>query len=186
VHLINLEQAVVELQQQQVIAYPTEAVFGLGCDPWNALALANLLHFKQRPSSKGLIVVVARLQQLDAFVDWSAIAPSMQEQMQSVWASPTPTTWVVPAQPTLQPLLSGEHTTIAVRVSHHPVVRALCEAFDGGVVSTSANLAGQAAATTYADIERQFSNQIPCLEGGLGEAKQASSIFDAITGQQIR
>ncbi|MBL6735318.1 MAG: Sua5/YciO/YrdC/YwlC family protein [Shewanellaceae bacterium] len=185
-HLINLEQAVFALQQQQVIAYPTEAVFGLGCDPWSTSALASLLQLKQRPSHKGVIVVVSTLRQLDVFVDWSAIAPATQAQMQAVWALPTPTTWVVPALPTLQPLLCGEHTTIAVRVSHHPVVRALCDAFGGGIVSTSANIAGQVAATTHAEIEHQFSDQVLCLKGGLGGANQASSIFNAITGQQIR
>lgn len=184
--LLTLEQAVVALQQQQVIAYPTEAIYGLGCDPWSAAALESLLQLKQRPSHKGFIVVGATLQHLDAFVDWTAITPAIQNQMRSVWALPAPTTWVVPALPTLQPMLCGQHTTIAVRVSHHPVVRTLCEAFGGGVVSTSANLAGQMAATTHADIVHQFSDQVACLEGSLGGAQQASSIYDAITGQKIR
>ncbi|HSO78728.1 MAG TPA: Sua5/YciO/YrdC/YwlC family protein, partial [Chromatiaceae bacterium] len=91
-----------------VVAYPTEAVYGLGCDPWNGAATRRILTLKQRPESKGLIVIAADFSQLTPFV-----VPLEAERMAVILASwPGPNTWLLPARPEVPPWLRGEHETL--------------------------------------------------------------------------
>ena len=80
----------------------------------------------------------------------------------------------------------GEHASIAVRVSDHPVVCALCDAFGGAIVSTSANQSTQPPAMNYQELAQQFQSQVDCVQGDLGQQTKPSSIYDAKTGQQLR
>lgn len=182
--LLSVDEAAKQLQQDQVVAYPTEAVYGLGCNPQSETALKALLAFKERPVEKGLILIAAHIEQLETYVDWSALEP---EQRQEVWNSwPAPVTWVVPCHAGVSPTLRGQHDTLAVRVSAHPEVIALCEAFGGALVSTSANLSAQPAALSPEDLAAQFSAKIDCLQGQLGTQQQPSQIRDARTGAVLR
>ena len=145
------------------MAYPTEAVYGLGCNPQSEPALKALLALKERPVEKGLILIAAQVEQLNAYVDWAALEP---EQRREVWNSwPAGVTWVVPCHADVSPTLRGQHDTLAVRVSAHPDVIALCEAFGGALVSTSANLSGHPAALSPADLAAQFAAKVDCLQG---------------------
>ncbi|MBP8284057.1 MAG: Sua5/YciO/YrdC/YwlC family protein, partial [Chromatiaceae bacterium] len=104
-----------------VVAYPTEAVYGLGCDPWNGEATRRILTLKQRPESKGLILIAAAIQQLTPFVELLEA-----ERMEAILASwPGPHTWLLPARPEVPSWLRGEHATLAVRVTAHPLAAAL-------------------------------------------------------------
>ncbi len=135
----QVTRAVLALRQGGVIAYPTEAIYGLGCDPWNQSAVRRLLDIKQRPISKGLIIVAADIEQLHPF-----LAPLSDDHLAKVMATwPGPHTWVIPASARAPQWITGSHQGIAVRVSAHPVVAELCRQFAGPIVSTSANLSGR-------------------------------------------
>jgi len=122
-----------------VIAYPTEAVYGLGCDPLDAQAVTRLLAIKRRPVEKGLILIASRFDQLGPYVQ--PLTAAIRQRLDESW--PGPNTWLLPADPATPRWIRGDHRTIAVRVTAHPLAAALCEAFGGAIVSTSANPAGR-------------------------------------------
>lgn len=166
-----------------VIAYPTEAVWGLGCDPLNTRALARLLTIKQRSPQKGLIVVAADVQQLQPF-----IANLAEHQIQKlVSANSAPTSWIVPTAPGLPALLTGGRQTICVRVSTHPGVIELCQAWSGAIVSTSANPAGRPPARSAVKTRAYFGASVDhYFAGALGESDKPSQIKDLLTDATIR
>jgi L-threonylcarbamoyladenylate synthase len=172
------------LQAGGVIAYPTEAVYGLGCDPWSATAVA-LLAIKQRPAHKGLILVAADQAQLDPFVDWSSLPAGRRPAVLASW--PGPVTWLLPAHPGVPGWLRGRHASIAVRVSAHPVVRDLCSCFGGALVSTSANRAGMPPARSALTVERTLGGAVDyLLHGDLGGLTRPTEIRDGSTGEVVR
>ena len=126
------------VRQGGVISYPTEAVWGLGCDPWDELAVGRLLALKDRPVHKGLILVADNIRQFDFIL--ADLPQVWQDQLASTW--PGPTTWLVPHQNRLPEWITGGHPGVAIRVSDHPLVRDLC-ALTGPLVSTSANPSGR-------------------------------------------
>ncbi|GAB2503756.1 L-threonylcarbamoyladenylate synthase [Lysobacter humi (ex Lee et al. 2017)] len=138
---LNVPTAVAVLIRGGVLAYPTEAVWGLGCIPFDGEAVHRLLAIKRRPVDKGLILVAAATDQLDAVVDWSALDDTARGRVAASW--PGPHTWVVPATTAAPPWVTGGRPDIAVRVSAHPVVAELCARLGGPIVSTSANLTGE-------------------------------------------
>ena len=166
-----------------VIVYPTEAVYGLGCDPGNRAALQRLLKIKARKPDKGLVLVAENLDQLEPFIQ--PFSPTIRARTAPTW--PGPVTWVVPARATIDPLLSGSRSTLAVRVSAHPTVRALCNACSHALVSTSANISGQIPLLDPADIDTAFTDLADLfLDGLLGDEPCATSIFDATSGLRLR
>jgi L-threonylcarbamoyladenylate synthase len=121
-----------------IVAYPTEGVYGLGCDPQKAAAVLRLLTVKHRPLAKGLIVIASNRAQLTGYVSRES---EMEQRIAQSW--PGPTTWLLPAGPLARSWLTGGGDLLAVRVSAHPVAAALCRAFGAPIVSTSANLSGR-------------------------------------------
>ncbi len=172
------------LQQEEVIAYPTEAVFGLGCDPDSEKAVNALLALKQRPWQKGLILIAANYEQLKPYVDDSALTDSQRETIFSVW--PGPVTWVIPTRPETPRWLTGSFDSLAVRVSDHPLVQQLCSQYGKPLVSTSANLSGQEPCRTTEEVRIQFGSSLPVLAGLVGGRLNPSEIRDALTGKQFR
>jgi L-threonylcarbamoyladenylate synthase len=166
-----------------VIAYPTEAVFGLGCDPANRNAVRRLLALKNRCWRKGLILIASEKRQLEPWLE--KIRESWSQQLDQSW--PGPTTWLLPATRDCPDWLRGEHNTLAVRVTAHPVVRQLCDILDGAIVSTSANTSGQRPARSVLDIRLRFGTRLDfVLPGSLGGQRQPTQIRDLATGQFIR
>ncbi|WP_392435772.1 L-threonylcarbamoyladenylate synthase type 1 TsaC [Yersinia sp. HM-2024] len=172
------------LQQEEVIAYPTEAVFGLGCDPDSEKAVNALLALKQRPWQKGLILIAANYEQLKPYVDDSTLTDSQRETIFSVW--PGPVTWVIPARLETPRWLTGSFDSLAVRVSDHPLVQQLCCQYGKPLVSTSANLSGQEPCRTTEEVRRQFGSSLPVLAGLVGGRLNPSEIRDALTGKHFR
>lgn len=180
----DLKPTIDILHEGGVIAYPTEAVFGLGCDPFNETAVLRLLAIKQRPLEKGLILIAAEPSQFEPFID-----PSVFEQYPQVTASwPGPHTWLLPCKPDTPLWLRGIHDSLAVRVTAHALSAALCRAFGKPLVSTSANPNGYEAARTATEVKAMFSdNQLDMIvEGEIGGLPTVSAIRDARTGKQIR
>ncbi|MCU5771376.1 L-threonylcarbamoyladenylate synthase type 1 TsaC [Erwiniaceae bacterium BAC15a-03b] len=180
----SLESCVAQLQQQAVIAYPTEAVFGLGCDPDSESAVLKLLALKQRPVEKGLILIAADYQQLQPYLADELLSDKQRQHMFSSW--PGPVSWIVPAAANTPRWLTGRFTSLAVRVSDHPDVQRLCRAFGKPLVSTSANLTGAEPCRTAAEVQAQFGADFPLLVGNTGGRLNPSEIRDVITGELIR
>lgn len=166
-----------------IVAYPTEAVFGLGCDPANPLAVAKLLALKNRPWQKGLILLATNLQQLEPWLQ--TLSDNCLQQLNKSW--PGPSTWLLPASSSCPDWLTGTHDTLAVRISAHPLVRRLCDILDAPVVSTSANRSGQRPARSVLEVRLRFGTDIDfLLPGALGDRKQPTGIRDLASGKLIR
>lgn len=184
----QLRQALSALDNGEVIAYPTEGVWGLGCDPFNASAVDRLLAIKNRPMDKGLILVAANLDQI------SPLLHSLSDQQRSRLnksvsgeLSSRPTTWLIPSYDLIPYWITGEHRTVAVRISKHPTVAALCEAYGGMIVSTSANPSKQAPAVTQLAARHYFAKQVSVyLSGQVSCSGQTSEIRDLVTGDVLR
>ncbi len=173
---------VAALRQGEVIAYPTEAVWGLGCDPTNEQAVQKVLDLKHRHADKGLIIVAASMEQLHWLL---ADLPSGQyQQLQQSW--PGPITWLVPHRDRIPRIVSGTHDSIAVRVSAHPVVGALCQRFDGPIVSTSANPEALPPARNEHQARSYFADKVCYSAGSVGDNPRPSIIKDLATGKVIR
>lgn len=177
--------AIVHLKSGNVIAYATEAVFGLGCDPDNEGAVHKLLAIKQRPVDKGLILIAADWSQLQPYVASERLSDLALQRVLASW--PGPFTWVMPAKPTTPRWLTGRFDTLAVRVTAHPQVRALCLAYGKPLVSTSANLSGEPPCRSEGEVLAQLGSRVDyVLPGEVGGATNPSQICDARTGQVLR
>lgn len=165
------------------MAYPTEAVFGLGCDPERPDALRGLLELKRRSWRKGLILIGARPAQLTPFL--RPLDAERAERAEARW--PGPTTWLWPAQPWVSPLLRGTHRNLAVRVPGHPIARALCDAFGGALVSTSANRTNQRPARSALEVRRKLGHRgLFILSGPVDRQARPSRIMDIQSGRILR
>ena len=182
---LAIDEAAPLLQRGGVLAYPTEAVWGLGCDPDNEAAVLRLLELKQRPVDKGLILVAAHLDPLRRWLDLPALPPDRLAVVLASW--PGPHTWIVPASLAAPRWITGAHAGIAVRVSAHPVVIELCNAYGGALVSTSANRAGEPAAQAIAQLDPRIVEGVDAvLEGETGGLARPTDIRDARTGAALR
>ncbi|MEE9342570.1 MAG: L-threonylcarbamoyladenylate synthase [Gammaproteobacteria bacterium] len=180
---LHIRQAVHALRKGGIIAYPTEAVFGLGCDPLNAGAVAHLLALKNRPLSKGLILIASDLKQVQPFLQ--PINNTLNRQLNKTW--PGHVTWLLPTRPECPYWLTGNHPTLAVRLSAHPVCQALCNAWGGAIVSTSANASTRPPIRHRARLQREFSKPVDFIvPGDLGTNARPSIIYDSRNYKIIR
>ena len=181
----NFEQTLSALQQGEVIAYPTEGVFGVGCDPDNDSAIKKLLELKQRPREKGLILVAANYEQLLPYIDESALTQAQLNTVKSTW--PGPVTWIMPCSEKVSAWVSGQHDSIAVRVTDHPLVQKMCNAFGKPLTSTSANLTGEPPCMTTEQVYACLGDRlVAVLEGATGGRLSPSEIRDARSSQVLR
>jgi L-threonylcarbamoyladenylate synthase len=179
----RLQRAVTIIKTGGVIAYPTEAVYGLGCDPFNHAAVDRIMKIKRRSLSKGLILIAETWEQVQPFVG-KIDAPTLAK-VKASW--PGPITWVLPASERVPPWIRGEHATIALRVTDHPVAKELCHHFGNPIVSTSANIAEGEPLRTFSAVKRELGEQVDfILKGRMGKQKQPTEIRDAITDHVIR
>lgn len=181
---LEINEAVKCLRDGGVIAYPTEAVWGLGCDPFNSDAVNRLLAMKQRSKNKGLILVGASILQVGVLME--ALSPEQRKQVESKW--PGPVTWILPDISNIIPSwIKGQHATVAIRVSNHPIVKDLSNAFGGMIVSTSANFNNESEIRSFDILERRFGSKIDgIVKGDLGLNINPSEIWDLESGIRIR
>ena len=179
----HLRRAARELKAGGVIAYPTEAVFGLGCDPQNAHAMSRLLALKGRDVLQGVILVASDFSQLQPFIEELDV-----QRMSDILASwPGPITWIFPARSSTPTWLTGRYDSLAVRVSADPTVAALCQHFGNALVSTSANISGRQPARTVFGVRHRFGNALDyILPGVVGGRRKPSEIRDGLTGRVLR
>jgi L-threonylcarbamoyladenylate synthase len=181
---MDIQQATKAINSGGIIAYPTEAVWGLGCDPWNIEAVIKLLKIKQRSSSKGFVVVASSIDQISKLC--TGLSQSKLQQLQQTW--PGPYNWIIPdTQSWFPSIVRGKHLGVAIRVSNHPIIQKLCDAVGHPIISTSANLSGQSPCLTYQQVDTVFADKISgVLNGKLGGSTQPCSIRDLATGKIIR
>lgn len=182
---LNIASAVALLIRGGVLAYPTEAVWGLGCIPFDGEAVHRLLAIKRRPVEKGLILVAADVAQFANVADWGALDETARARVQADW--PGPHTWVVPALASAPHWVTGGRDSIALRVSAHPVVATLCRGLGGPIVSTSANLSGEPPARARGELSQALLALVDGVcEGATGGLASPTPIRDARTGQMFR
>jgi len=180
----NLQKALDVLHTGGIITYPTESVWGLGCDPFDPLAVDKILRLKQRSADKGLIVVAANMEQVARLV--RPLSAEQQAVLSSSW--PGPTTWLLPDPDQCFPgWIRGSFSSVAVRISAHPLVQQLCVAYGGPLVSTSANPAMQKPARSRLRVMCWFGRHVDyVLPGRLGNSARPSTIRDLQSGKVLR
>ena len=169
--------------QGGIVAYPTEAIYGFGCDPFNEEAVKKLLAIKQRPWQKGLILIACDYQQLENYLE--PLSPLVQQRVLATW--PGPVTWLLPARPQVPYWLTGQSKQLAVRVTAHPEASELCRYWKGALVSTSANVSNHLPARTALEVRLRFHRLIDkVVPGKVGGRSQPTEIRDALTNTLLR
>ncbi len=179
----NPEDLVELIQQGGIVAYPTEAVFGLGCVANNDKSIENLLTIKKRSVDKGLILIASCIEQLEPYIQ-----PLSKKNIEKIISKQAyPITWLVPVKPEVSPLLTGTYDKIAIRIIQHSQTSKLCGFIGHPLVSTSANISNYPAALTTHQVKQNFSSGIDCiLEGKTAGFHSPSKIIDLYTSKIIR
>lgn len=171
-------------QRGGILAYPTEGVFGLGCDPEIEASVLAICALKKRPVEKGLILIADEFERVRKYVDLDLVPETMRRKIFASW--PGPVTWLLPKTASAPKSVTGEHPLIAVRVSANKTVGRLCRLFDSAMVSTSANLAGQPSALTSQECSDVFGDDVFVVEGTTDGRTQPSDIYNGLTGELLR
>jgi L-threonylcarbamoyladenylate synthase len=151
--------------------------------PREAQALERILAMKGRSATKGFVLVAADLAQVETFAYLPEGEPG--SRIRASW--PGPVTWVLPAKADVPVAVTGGRETVAIRMTAHPVARALCLAAGSALVSTSANVSGRAPITRALTLRRQLGTALDMIvPGALGERARPTAIRDAGTGAVIR
>jgi len=180
---VRLIHACRVMERGGIIAYPTESVYGLGCDPFNAEAVTRLREIKGRSGNKGFILIAASLDQLMPLIEhpngvpWSSILDS--------W--PGPVTWVFRARQAAPASLLADDGSIAVRVTAHPVAAALCRLAGAPLVSTSANSRDRPPLRDALAVRCMLGSSVDGIVGGAtSNTPRPTIIMDARTGACLR
>jgi L-threonylcarbamoyladenylate synthase len=181
----GLKDVVAALRAGGVVAYPTEAVYGLGCDPHDRRAFDRLFAIKRRPPAQGVLLIAADLDQILPYIDKAAVPADAMSRVLATW--PGPNTWIFPRAASVPAWLAGAHAGIALRVTAHEPAAALCRAFGGALVSTSANRHGEPPARSAAEVKASLGDEIDAiLNAPVGGLERPTPIRDAITGASVR
>lgn len=180
-NLVDIPTAVEIIRNGGVVACPTEAVYGLSCDPWNENAVRNLLRLKSRDAAQGVILAAGGLYQFTSLV--RDLDRGEQQRLADSW--PGAVTWLVPANEHVPEWIRGRHESVALRVTAHPVLAELCRVAGKPLVSTSANPSTQTPARDAGTVEDYFPG-LAIVRGELGGAENPSEIRDLRSGTVIR
>jgi len=187
--IINLEnnsklsEFIKSVKNGAIFAYPTEAVFGLGCNINNKNSIIKILTIKKRDASKGLIVISDSFEKISDLID-SKYHKILDE---SDMNTEIPTTWLCPASNKALNEITGNTGKIALRITKHPVAYNLCRALNFPIVSTSANLAGKKPLTNVQEVVESFEKEIDyVIEGEVDIKKAPSRIVDLVSKKVLR
>ena len=178
----NLKRAAFVCNHGGIISYPTESVFGLGCNPHDLAAVEKLLNLKSRPIEKGLILIAANLEQLQPYILAPAdlLRKATEKQI-------FPTTWLVKPSALTPYWITGQHEKLAVRITQHPITKRLCEQLDYPLISTSANPGGKHPAKSSLKSRIYFADGVDYyISGNTGSLKNPTQIIDFETNKVIR
>ena len=176
----TIDDAVAALRAGELVAFPTQTVYGLGADASNDDALKKVYAAKGRPRNHPLIVHLARMADANA---WAPPLPPAAERLAArFW--PGPLTLIVKRAAHVSELVTGGQDTIALRVPAHEIAQALLLAFGGGIAAPSANRFGRVSATTAEHVRSEFGAVIACvLDGGPSDVGIESTIVD-VSGER--
>lgn len=178
--MASLKISIDALKAGNIIAYPTEAVWGLGCDPFCQSAVENICQLKRRPAEKGMILLVSDWEQAQSCID-----PNVKINWQPIKESwPGPVTWVFPASNSVPNYLQ-RNSSIALRMPSYPFLQELLTSFGKPLVSTSANISGQESIRAESEVMVVFPT-VTTYSGECQNDGKPSTIFDALTGSQLR
>lgn len=183
--IVNTDVAATALRAGGVIAYPTEGVYGLGCDPDDRAAFEHLFALKQRPATQGVLLLAATFDQIAPYIDQARVPADVMAEVRASW--PGPHTWIFPRSERVPDWVAGSHDGIALRVTAHEPAAELCRTCGMAIVSTSANPHGQPPAGDVATVQRHFPQGLAgIVDAPLGGLDKPTSIRDALTGAIIR
>lgn len=171
----DITRAVAQLKAGELVAFPTETVYGLGADASNTEAVRKVYAAKGRPADHPLIVHIADAVQL---ANWARDVPPFAHALaKKFW--PGPLTLVLKRSANVPDAVTGGQDTVAIRVPSHPVAQALLRTFGGGIAAPSANRFGRVSATTAAHVHEEFGDSVACvLDGGESDVGIESTIVD--------
>ena len=164
-----------------VITYPTEGVFGLGCIADDYVAVNRILKIKNRKLTKGLIIIISDVNQIKNWIDINIENNDLHSSNEN------PITWILPANNDAPHWIKGNHSSIAVRKTTHPIARKLCISTNSALISTSANIANRPPARNVFILHRLFSNLVDYMvPGNCGTKNRPSEIRNLVTGDILR
>ena len=176
----NIVRAAEALRRGDVVAYPTETVYGLGVDPLNSRALEKLIGVKHRDPANPMLLIAASREQVKALT--GDLSPRAAAYADAFW--PGPLSMLLKPIRRLQPELTGRDGRICIRCTSSPIAAALCETFGGAIVSTSANVSAQPPALSARDVPT--AGVVLCLDAGTLPAAAPSTVLDPETGEVLR
>jgi L-threonylcarbamoyladenylate synthase len=169
----NFSQCVHLIQRGEVVAFPTETVYGLGADASNPGAVRKVFETKGRPSDNPLIVHISNRDQLKDLV--TGISETIERLMDHCW--PGPLTLVLPKQPQVLDAVTAGLDTVAVRMPKHKLALAFIEE-TGPLVAPSANTSGRPSPTKAQHVRDDFGDQVSVLDGGPCQIGLESTVLD--------
>lgn len=175
----GIARAVAALRAGEIVAYPTESVYGLGVDPFNTEAVENLFRVKFRGESNPVLMIIGELEQLDRVA--GEVSHVARRFMEKFW--PGPLSLLLPVGTSLPKLLMGAKKKVCVRYTAHPVASELCRAFGAPITSTSANMSYEDPATSAETLNMEGISV--CIDGGIADGTE-STIYDPDTGNVVR
>jgi L-threonylcarbamoyladenylate synthase len=170
---MTVEQAAELIRRGDVVAFPTETVYGLGADAWNPSALKKIFSLKGRPEDNPLIVHLSDLSQVADFA--SEIPAPAKKLMKKCW--PGPLTLVFKKKPEVLDAITSGLNTVALRIPDHPAALDLIR-LTGPLAAPSANLSGRPSPTNPMHVRRDFGQDFPVLEGGKSAVGLESTVLD--------
>lgn len=153
-----IQYAAHQIRHGGVIVYPTETVYGLGCDPMNFDAVTDLNHLKQREADKGLILLGHTLALFNGYIEELSV-----NARKEVSQTEKPTSWIVNAKDSLPDWLTNKQRTVAIRITKHPVVTELCQRLGHPIISTSANPSGKKTARNALEAHKYFHDKVDAI-----------------------
>lgn len=177
-----LHKVKAHIKRGEVIAYPTESCYGLGCNPYDYKAINKIFKLKKRSKAKGFIVVAGGFKQLAGVI--KPLTANELSIAKRYW--PGLYSLILKTKPNVPPNLTGKFKTVAIRVSAQKNIQQLCNWLNSSLVSTSANRAKQLSIKTYRECVKRFGKSTLVLPGLIGFAKKPSTIIDIATNKIIR
>tara|TARA_Y100000590_G_scaffold450345_1_gene589855 strand:+ start:9845 stop:10423 length:579 start_codon:yes stop_codon:yes gene_type:complete len=167
----------------KIIAYPTESVFGIGCDPENEQSINKIIEIKNRGKQKGLIIIADEVKKLSKFIHKDYLDLFIKKSD----IESKPTTWIVPSSKHVLNLVQGENSSVALRITQHPIASRICKYSNKAIISTSANISNKTPAKNSNEILMQFGEEIDIIvDERVGDSIKPTQIVDLITNKVIR
>ncbi len=176
---VNTTDASDIIKNGGVVIYPTEGIYGIGCDPYNKHSVEKIFQLKGRDYDKRFILISSQAEFLTDIIDIDTAQGSRLKSSDFV-------TWIVPANNSCPSWLKSDNG-VAVRITQHPVVKDLCNKLGSPIISTSANYSNQEYINDITMIEKLFDGKVSCIVNGkLGNKKKPSTVRDIMTNEILR